>query len=271
MASWSRERDGAVTLLTLTRPPVNALDRAALDELADRLTEVEADAETRAVVVTSGLAGVFCSGGDLKYWRTEHHGEQVGQAGREVFRRLEELPVPTIAAINGHVIGDGLMLALACDLRIATEAATFRLPEAAYGFIPGWGPIRKLVDLAGRGSASELILTGRPIGAERAWIIGLVNRVVPPDGLVDEAIECGREVATFSPVALHAAKCALRGADESACFRSVWGGPDWHEGINALFAKRQPAFAAARRGDEGHDLVGRVQESRAARRGDRCC
>lgn len=271
MASWSRERDGAVTLLTLERPPVNALDQAALDDLADRLTEVEADAETRAVVVTSGLAGVFCSGGDLKYWRTLRHGEQVGQAGREVFRRLERLPVPTIAAINGHVIGDGLMLALACDLRIATEAVTFRLPEAAYGFIPGWGPIRKLMDLAGRGWASELILTGRPIGAERAWTIGLINRVVPPDGLLDEAIEWGREVAKLSPVALRAAKCALRGADESACFRKVWGGQDWHEGINALFAKRQPVFAAARRGDEGHDLIGRVQEGRAARRGDRCC
>ena len=271
MASWSRERDGAVTLLTLTRPPVNALDRAALDELAGRLTEVEADSETRAVVVTSGLPGVFCSGGDLKYWRTLRHGKQVGRAGREVFRRLERLPVPTIAAISGSVIGDGLMLALACDLRIATEAATFRLPEAAYGFIPGWGPIRRLVDLAGRGWASELILTGRPIGAERAWTVGLVNRVVPLDGLLAEAIDVGRELATFSPVALRAAKCALRGADESACFQRVWGGPDWHEGITALFAKRRPVFGAARRGGEGHDLAGRVQEGRAAGRGDRCC
>lgn len=271
MASWSRVRDGAVAVLTLTRPPVNALDRAALDELADRLMEVEADTETRAVLVTSGLAGVFCSGGDLKYWRSLRRGEEVGEAGRQVFRRLELLTVPTIAAIDGHVVGDGLALALACDLRFATGAATFRLPEAAYGFIPGWGPIRRLVDLVGRGCASELVLTGRPIDAERAWTLGLVNRVVPSDGLLGAAMECGRSLAACSPAALRAAKCALRGADESVCFRRVWGGPDWREGIEALFARRRPVFETTRRGDDGHDLVGRIQEGPAAHRGDRCC
>lgn len=256
MSSWVRRREGAVALLTLTRPPINALDREALDELAEAVREVGADQETRALVISGGVGGIFCSGGDLKYWGQVRDGKEVGQAGREAFARIERLSKPTVAAINGRVIGDGLALALASDLRIAAETATFRLPEVAYGFIPGWGLIHRLVARVGQANASELLLTGRPVDAARARAIGLVHDVVPSDRLLEEALGRAREMASLSPAAHRAAKCALLGGDEGRCFEAVWGEADWREGIDALLAKRAPAFASDGKGGECCDLVG---------------
>lgn len=263
MSSWIRRLERSVTLLTLARPPINALDRQALDELAEAVREVGADQETRALVITGGVDGIFCSGGDLKHWRQVREGREVSRAGRDVFARIERLSKPTVAAINGQVIGDGLALALACDLRIAGEAATFRLPELAYGFIPGWGLIHRLVALVGRANASELLLTGQPVGAPEARGVGLVNEVVPADRLIDEALRRAREMAALSPAAIRAAKCALLGGDERACFESVWGQADWQEGIDALLAKRVPAFISDGKGGECCDLIGRVQADRS--------
>ena len=248
MNSLIRRQEGPVTLLALTRPPINALDREALEELAEAVEEVEADQETRALVITGGIEGIFCSGGDLKYWRQIHEGKKVSRAGRDIFARIERLAKPTVAAINGHVVGDGLALALACDLRIASEVATFRLPELAYGFIPGWGLIHRLVALVGRANASELLFTGQPVGAARARAIGLVNDVVPSGRLMDDALGRAREMAALSSAALRAAKCALLGGDERVCFEAVWGEADWREGIDALLARRAPAFENAKGG-----------------------
>lgn len=259
MSSWIPQREGPLTLLTLARPPINALDRDALEELATAVAEVGADPEIKALVITSGIDGIFCSGGDLKYWRHVPDGDEVSRAGREVFARIEQLPKPTIAAINGPVIGDGLALALACDLRIASESATFRIPELAYGFIPGWGLIHRLVALVGRANASELLLTGRPVEAAESRAIGLVNEVIPSDRLINRALERAQEMAALSPTALRAAKCALLGGDEGACFEAVWGEADWREGIDALLAKRSPSFRPRGKGGECCDLPGRVQ------------
>jgi enoyl-CoA hydratase/carnithine racemase len=151
MSSWQLDWVGPVGRLTLTRPPVNALDQQALDELAAALADVGAERSARALIVTGGLHNIFCSGGDLRYWRNIRDGQQVSERGRSVFERLKRLELPTIAALNGSVIGDGLALALACDLRIACDSAVFRLPELGYGFIPGWAPLDSLVGLVGRG------------------------------------------------------------------------------------------------------------------------
>ena len=113
MGAWIQDRGGAVIHLTLTRPPINALDKKSLDELAQIVSEWETDREARAVVITGGIEGIFCAGGDLTYWRTIRDAREVSRAGREVFARIERLSKPTLAAINGHVIGDGLALALA--------------------------------------------------------------------------------------------------------------------------------------------------------------
>jgi enoyl-CoA hydratase/carnithine racemase len=241
MRCWTREQEGPIAILELTRPPINALDQNALEELACQLSEIDSDS-SRVLVITGGLDGVFCTGGDLKFWRAVSDPRSVSRAGRDVFDRLAQMTIPTIAAINGHVIGDGLGLALACDLRIASERATFRLPEAAYGFIPGWGTVRELVALIGRARSADLLLTGRPLDARGALAIGLVGEVVAADDIVMVAFERGRALSEFSGSALSAMKCALRGGDDRACFEGVWGSPDWQEGIEALLAKRPPHF-----------------------------
>lgn len=249
--------EGPVAVLTLKRPPVNALDRAALGELSDAIEQVSSDRESRVLVVTGGLDGLFCTGGDLKYWRHVQDGKEVSEAGRRVFDRIERLPIPTIAAINGHVIGDGLALALVCDLRIASETATFRVPEAAYGFIPGWGFVKRLVEAVGRGNACGLLLTGQPIGALRAQTMGLVNEVVSPDTLMDCVMKLSQHLAALSPASIRALKCVLLGGNEGACFDAVWGKSQWREGIDALLCKRPPVFlsdqAAARCCDLGRE------------------
>ncbi len=254
MSSWIQRREGTTSFLTLMRPPVNSLDLEALNELAEAVEKVEADRECRVLVVTSGIEGIFCSGGDLSFWRQIRNGKEVSQAGRKVFARIERFSKPTIAAINGHIVGDGLNLALACDLRIASEAATIRLPEVAYGFIPGWGLIRRLVSLVGRSNASELLLTGQQMEATRARVIGLVNGVISPDCLIDEVLARARKMAAFSPTALQAVKCTLLGGNERACFEAVWGNADWQEGIESLFAKRTPVFRSDKKGGERCDF-----------------
>ena len=261
-SSWIQRREGTTFLLTLMRPPINALDRMALNELAEAVEKIEADRETRVLVITSGIERIFCSGGDMNFWRQVRDGKEVSRVGREAFARIERLSKPTIAAINGHVIGDGLNLALACDLRIASETTTIRLPEVAYGFIPGWGLIHRLVALVGRANAYELLLTGRQVEATWARMIGLVNEVVSPDRLMEEVLGRTQKMAAFSPAALRAAKCALLGGNERACFEAVWGHADWCEGIDALLAKMKPVFGSDERGGKGCDFARCVQKNR---------
>jgi enoyl-CoA hydratase/carnithine racemase len=234
----------------------------ALNELAEAVEKVEADRETRVLVIKSGIKGIFCSGGDMNFWRQVLDGKAVSRVGPEAFARIERLPIPTIAAVDGYVIGDGLNLALACDLRIASEATAIRLPEVAYGFIPGWGLIHRLVTLVGRANAYELLLTGRQMEATRARVIGLLNEVVPSNRLMDEVLERTQKMAAFSPAALRAVKCALLGGNERACFEAVWGNADWREGIDALLAKVKPVFGSDERGGKGCDLARCVQTGR---------
>jgi len=247
MASWAFQQSGAVAVLTLDRPPINALDQEALDELA-RLVEGVGNASTcRALVVGGGGGKVFCSGGDLKYWRGIRDGRRVSESGCAVLEQLARLDIPTLAALNGSAIGDGLALALACDIRFACEAAAFRLPELRYGFIPGWGTIRALTSTVGRAHATRMLLTGRAVGASEALAIGLVHEVVPAEQLEEAALACARDLATASAPAVRSAKRALRGADERACFEEVWGSKDWEEGVAALLGKRAPVFGGSGR------------------------
>lgn len=259
MSCVTRSDQKGITTLTLTKPPINALDREGLEELDRTLQDLERNSDVRVVVLASGVEGVFCTGGDLKFWRRfpRDASRQVSRAGRNVFTRLERLPCPTIAAIEGHVIGDGLALALAADLRIASETASFRVPEADYGFIPGWGVPYRLERTVGQAAALELLLTGLAIGAERARQLGLVSQVVPAGQALPASRELSEQISRKSPLALAWAKQVLREAPdvpdrgpwEEECFAQVWGGADWQEGVEALLAKRPPVFTnlAARR------------------------
>jgi enoyl-CoA hydratase len=257
----ARHDEHAMATLTLTRPPINVLDQSTLLALGATIDRVAADPGVRVVVLASGVTGVFCAGGDLKFWRgfSREMARSVSRGGREVFERIENLPQPTIAAIEGHVIGDGLALALAADLRIVSEDATFRVPEAEYGFIPGWGIVRRLREQFGAPLALEMVLTGAAITAERALALGLVTEIVPSGWALRRAQELGETLARKSPAALTWSKRAVRGRPsvgngdtwDEDCFAEVWGGEDWREGIDALLARRQPVFGerAAVRGD----------------------
>ena len=240
MGAWHREVEGAVTILTLTRPPINALDGPALEELGHNLTAIAADAGVRVLVITGGHGRVFCAGGDLEYWKHISDGCAVRDAGRRVFAQLASLELPTVAAINGHVVGDGLALALACDLRWVADDATFRLPELRYGFIPGWGTLEQLIRLIGRSHATDLLLTGRALGAAAAEAMGLVHAVVPRGRLPDEARLLGWVMAALPPAAVRAAKRALKSGEASAAFAGVWGSAEWVDGMKAFHEERVP-------------------------------
>jgi enoyl-CoA hydratase/carnithine racemase len=242
------EADGTIAILRLNKPPVNALDESALHELTKAIDQVENDPVIRVVIITSALQGIFCAGGDLKYW-TRLYADQpelISEAGQSAFGRLERLRKPAIAAIQGHVIGDGLSLTLACDIRLASPAATFHLPEVGYGFIPGWGTIGRLIQMVGTAPAAELLLLGEPISATQALAMGLVNRIIAGDDLMLAAETLAARLATKPPLALHYAKAALSGSSatpspdqtawEAHCFAAVWGSHEWEQGLQKLFS-----------------------------------
>ncbi len=253
--SVSLEGSGPVRTIRLHRPPVNALDATTLEELTAAADTVSTDMDCRVVVIASAIDGVFCSGGDLKFWQTfqSEQARDVSLAGRESFARISRIRKPTIAAIDGHVIGDGIALTLSCDLRLASPRASFRLPEVGYGFIPGWGTLHRLVRTIGRPRTLDMILTGCTVGGRTALEWGLVSRLQPA-GMFDEGLEVLlHSLLVKSPTALSLAKVALQEgaegpdatpAQETAAFIQAWGGEDWQEGIAAHFARRTPRFAA---------------------------
>jgi enoyl-CoA hydratase/carnithine racemase len=238
-----------VAVLTLNRPPINALDEATLQQMMQAINKVDAHEATSVIIIASAIKGIFCSGGDLKYWPRTYprQADVVSMAGRALFTRIQQLTKLTIAAIDGRVIGDGLSLALACDIRLATRTSAFHLPEVAYGFIPGWGTIGRLICTVGRSRTAELLLMGESIDAGQAESIGLINRVSDSADVMDTARSMAGIVAAKPPVAVRYAKAAIFGSSvekcedqedlELKCFAAVWGGPEWERGIDRLFKK----------------------------------
>jgi enoyl-CoA hydratase len=245
--SWQVDVNGQVAVLKLHKPPVNALDRPDLTELTGSVQQIEDDASIRAVIITSALKGIFCVGGDLKYWPRVYRNDpdSINEAARRAFGPIEQLTKPSIAAIDGHVIGDGLSLALACDIVVAAQGATFHLPEVGYGFIPGWGTIGRLVNKIGTARAVELLLLGERVNTAYARSIGLVNRVTARDDLMPTAQGLAALLAAKPPMAMRYAKAALLGgpamrlpdqeAWEARCFAAVWGSQEWEQGVRKLF------------------------------------
>jgi enoyl-CoA hydratase len=255
MAAWvTLTEDDGVAVITLARPPVNALSRAFMAELAAAIDAVQAGAGLRVAVVTSGLPGMWSGGADIR----ELQGlDAAGCAefvalGHRVFGRLADLPKPVIAAVHGTCVGGGLELAMACDLRLAAASARFGQPEVNLGVVSGWGGTQRLPRLVGATRALEMLMLGEPITAAEALACGLVSRVVPDDRLRDEALALGRRLAAKAPVALGAVKaCVHRGlgrplaeglGEEARGYVAAYLTDDAREGIRAFLDKRPPRF-----------------------------
>lgn len=244
-----------VATVTLDRPDRHhALGRRIADELAHGLSRVEESDQVRVLIITSTGERAFCSGADLKE-RREMDTEGRWAHNRilnDFAHRLSRLQVPTIAAINGLALGGGLEIALACDLRIAAEHAEFALPEVGIGLVPGSGGTQRLPRLIGPARAKEMILTGRRVDAATAFQMGLLNKVVPMDDLMEEAYLLARASARNSPLAVSYAKAALDASMEAsleqglrfeaAAVRATLTAEDYEIGLEAFARKRSPDF-----------------------------
>src|SRR5574341_1723809 len=198
MPKWFEvQHSDAIMIVRLNRSPVNALDEPALHELSEIIQQAEGDSSIRVVIFASAIPGIFCAGGDLKYWpcRYPDQARAVSLAGRRVFAQIGAMTKPSIAAIEGRVMGDGLALALACDLRLASQDTTFHLPEVSYGFIPGWGTVHRLVQTVGPTPAAEMLLLGEPLNALDAQHIGLVNRITASPDLMPTVLALAAKLA----------------------------------------------------------------------------
>jgi len=255
------EQRDELLLVTIDRPQArNALDAAAGRMLVEAWMRLRDDASLRVAVLTGAGEQAFCAGADMKeigaYYRSRTPIERRVLGEREPglggLTRNFDPGKPVIAAVNGHCLAGGLELALACDLRIAAEHATFGLPEVRWGLMPGAGGTQRLPRAVPLALAAEMILTAQPIDAARAREIGLVNRVVPMARLGDEAIALGRRIAANAPLAVQAARAAMyRGLhlalDEALRLEQFYAEPlraseDVQEGLRAFAEKRPPQF-----------------------------
>ena len=242
------ERDGGVAVVTIDRQDaLNALDVATLTELRDRLRELVADSEVRAVVVTGAGEKAFVAGADIKYMSglDRERAAAWGALGHEAATLLETMPKPAIAAINGFALGGGCELALACDLRYASSRAKLGQPEINLAIVPGWGGTQRLARVCGIGVAKDLILTGRTIDAAEALRVGLVNEIADP--VLERALETARELATKSPAALAVAKRLVNASPSSLeleveGFGALFEGAEAKEGLAAFVERRSPRF-----------------------------
>lgn len=257
MSHESLELSGtdAVRVLTIARPAkLNALDRATLSALGSCLEALAADPSLRVLIVTGAGPKAFVAGADISEFEglTPDEATRYAQAGQDVLGRLERLPVPSIAAINGFALGGGCELALACTFRLMADTARLGLPETSLGLIPGFGGTQRLARAVGRQQALELILTGRQVAAEEAVRLGLVLRAVPAAQLMDEAIALGTLLAARAPVALRYAREAVADgldrpladalATEARLFGLAASTADMREGVRAFLEKRQASF-----------------------------
>jgi enoyl-CoA hydratase len=243
---------GHVGLITLNRPQVmNALNNQLMRELMDALEAFDKDDDIGAMVIT-GNAKAFAAGADIKEMAGKSLQGMMDQDHIAVFGRIRTIKKPIIAAVSGWVLGGGCEIALSCDMIIASESAQFGQPEINIGVIPGAGGTQRLTHAVGKAIAMEMILNDRRLTAQEAYQLGMVNRVVPVDGYLDEALKLAEEIASRAPIAVRAAKKMINQAFEATLaeglaaekqeFYNLFATEDQKEGMRAFIEKRKPKW-----------------------------
>lgn len=243
------EKQGHVGILTINRPEaLNAINSELLDCMYEQITDISKDKEIRCLIIT-GSGKAFVAGADISEMKdlTRSQGYEFGMKGHRTFRAIENLDIPVIAAINGYALGGGCELALCADIRIAGERAKFAQPEVGLGITPGFGGTQRLSRTINQAYAMEMILSARTYTAQEALQMGIVSRVVPNDELMAEAIKLAQTISANAPIAVRAAKRAIRerydrflNADleeEARLFSSCFETCDQRMAMNAFVSK----------------------------------
>jgi enoyl-CoA hydratase len=246
--------EGHVALVLIDNPPVNSLTTEVIDGLDSAFAELDKKTDVRAVILTGGGEKAFVAGADIKdfpNWTSETAYDVLGRIHR-IFSRIENYRAPVIAAINGYALGGGLELALACDIRLASEKAAVGQPEVGLGVIPGYGGTQRLCRTINVGEAKKMIFSGEHVGAQRAYEVGLVQQVTKPEALMDEAMALANKIASNAPIAVALAKKAVNCernfsleqglAFEREAMASTFDTADQKEGVDAFLNKRKATF-----------------------------
>ena len=244
--------EGNVGVLTVNRPAaLNALNDQVIRELNEALDTIDLDT-VRCLVITGEGQKAFVAGADIGQMSglTKAEGEAFGKLGNDVFRKLETLPVPTIAAVCGFALGGGCELAMSCDIRLCSDTAVFGQPEVGLGITPGFGGTQRMARLIGMGRAKELLYTARKVKAPEALAIGLVQGVYPVEQLMEEALKMAARIAGNAPIAVRATKKAVNDGlqvdmdraieIEEQLFGSCFETEDQKNAMGAFLEKRKP-------------------------------
>jgi enoyl-CoA hydratase len=247
--------EDGVGVLTINRPTsLNALNTALLNDLYQTIHDIGNNEAIRVLIITGAGEKAFVAGADIAELAQLNalQGKYFVANGHKAMLALELLPIPVIAAVNGFALGGGLELALSCDFIYASERAKFGLPEITLGLIPGFGGTQRLSRIIGKNMAKELIFTGKMLSAAEAFQVGFVNKVLPPDQLMDEAFKTAQSIAAKGKVSLNAAKQAINqgmnvdlatGCEiEINAFGLCMASEDAKEGTQAFIEKRKPQF-----------------------------
>lgn len=247
------EKKGLIAVATINRPKaLNALNSEVLTDLDELVSAVKADADIRALVITGSGEKAFVAGADIGEMSTltKEGGEAFGKHGNNVFRAIETLPIPTIAAVNGFALGGGCELSMACDIRICADTAVFGQPETGLGITPGFGGTQRLARLVGMGMAKQLVYSALNIKADEALRIGLVNAVYPQAELMENVMKLANKIAKNAPIAVRHCKKAINEgiskpideavAVEEKLFGDCFETHDQVEGMQCFLSREKP-------------------------------